>query len=248
MPNETILYEIIRAYREIIKERYQYERLQQHFTIPDSINEEQIATLRNYFLTYIYPGLEKRKQLNEAFESLDSYIKNPRKLLQILVDSTSLILKYGRHLPKILKSGIKALRSFRDASKFERLLVAQAVKTKKELPYTQEAIFNFIKEIPRHEIDKFIEGTQSLFQILHDRKQVQKIIEIVAFLIAKMKQHPNNYSDEEVKGLEIGHELIEKGNILFENLGKKNQEQLIDFIVRVETETLDKIFQKGDQD
>lgn len=226
----------------ILDERYQYKNLNEKYELPKSITKAQIDEIRTYFLTYVYPDLQKRTTLNDAFESLDNYIKNPGKLLQILVDSASLIFKYGKHLPKILNSGIKALRSFRDANKFEKQIIKQAVTSQQKPPYSTEIIYSFIKELPRKDVDQFIDGTRSLFEILHDRTQVQKIIEIVAFLTAKMKKNSKTYSKEEIKGLEIGYELIEKGNHLFENLGKENQLQLIDFIVQVETDTLDEIY------
>ncbi len=242
MPEVVILKGIIVAYRHIIEERYQYEKLKEKHALPPTITKDQINEIRSYFLTYIYPEFEKRKQLNEAFESLDDYIKNPRKLLQILIDSSSIIFKYGRHLPKILNSGIKALRSFRDANRFENQIVSAAERSKQQPPFDTATIYSFIRKLSREEIDQFIESSSLLFEILHDRQQVQKIIDIMAALISKMKANTNTYSKEEIAGLEIGYELISKGNVLFENLGKENQEQLIDFIVHVETGSLDQIY------
>ncbi|NNC71232.1 MAG: hypothetical protein HKN90_10460 [Flavobacteriaceae bacterium] len=243
MPHkEIVLDEIIRSYRKILEERYQYDELKKIFTLPNSISEQQIDEIRTYFLTYIYPDLQKRKELNKAFESLDNYIRKPGKLLKILIDSAPLLFKHGRHLPKILNSGIRAMRSYREASQFENQIVRQAMKTNRNPPYDKKTIFSFIKNLPRKDVDHFIDGTRSLFQILHDRTQVQKIIEIVTFLITKMKSQPKTYLVEEIKGLELGLELIEKGNHLFEKLGKENQVQLMDFIVLIETQSLDEIY------
>ncbi len=242
MADKKILNGIITAYRKILSDRYEYQNLFTNYNLPDTIDETQVTNIKNYFLTHVYPDIEKRKQLNEAFESLDNYIKNPSKLLQLLVDSASLIFKYGRHLPKILNSGIKALRSFRDANKFEKLIIDQAIASKKQPPYSKDDIFDFIKKLPRKDIDQFIDSTKSLFQIFHDKTQIKNIIEIVAFLITKMKSKSNLYSKKEIKGLEIGYQLIKEGNSLFEKLGKENQKQLIDFIVHVETNTLDHIY------
>ena len=243
MSQRFILNGIIVAYRKIIDERYQYEQLIDRYELPKSITKGQIDAIRIYFLTYVYPNIEKRNELNEAFESLDNYIKQPSKLFQVLIDSASLIFKHGRSLPKILNSGIKALRSFREANKFENLLVSQAKKTKEEPSFSTETIYSFIKALPREDIDQFIAGTKSLFEILHDRKQVRKIIEIVSYLIVKMEKNPKTYSQQEINGLEIGYEIITKGNDLFENLGEKNQNELIDFIVKIESDTLDNIYE-----
>lgn len=240
--SDVVLNAIIDAYRQIIDARYQYQNLIKNHELPTSISQAQVDKTRMYFLTYIYPDLKRRKELDEAFESLDNYIKHPGKLLKILIDSASLIFKHGRYLPKILNSGIKAMRSFRAANKFERQIVERAMLSKQSPPYNNETIYSFIRQLPRKDVDQFIDGTASLFSILHDKTQVQKIIEMLTFLIAKMKKHPKTYSKEEIKALEIGYELIKNGNALFESLGKENQQQLIDFIIQVETSTLDEIY------
>ena len=242
LSESKVLEGIIIVYRKLIDDRYQYQKLKGSSDLPDSISKDQIDEIRNYFLTFIYPDLQQRLVLNDAFESLDHFIKNPGKLLQILVDSVSLVVKHGRYLPKILRSGIKALRSFREASFFEKQLVQKAIESKIEPPYTEANIHHFIRQINRDSIDEFIESTRSLFNVLHDRKQVSKIKEIIAFLIAKMKKQPKSYSKDEIKALEIGFELIDKGDQLFERIGKENQQLLIDFIVTIENKALDHIF------
>ncbi len=242
MDRKKVLNEVIRIYRNILDDRYQYDSLLAEFELPKTITEKQINELRTYFLTYVYPDNSKREVLNEAFESLDSYIKNPNKLLQILLNSVAIFFKHGRHLPKIFNSGISALRSYRAANDFEKKIVDQALNNNLHPPYSNDQIFRFISLIPRKEIDQFIDSTRALFGILHDDEQVQKIIEIMHFLIDKMKAKPTLYTQKEIDGLSIGKELIEKGYALFENLGAQNQELLIDFIVDVETKHLNTIF------
>ena len=101
MTREKIAEDIIEGYRNTIYQRYQYQNIKHQYDIPESINEETVNLLRNYFLNYIYPEFNKRAELNESFKSLDNYIKHPKKLLSILLDTSNLIFKYGIHLPKI---------------------------------------------------------------------------------------------------------------------------------------------------
>ncbi len=242
MNRDQVLIEIIRSYRELIDKRYQFKSLEKNFDLPTSITKEQITAIRSYFLSYVYPDSDKRTALNEAFESLNNYLKNPSKLLQLVIDSVGLVFKFGRHLPKIFNSGLKAMGSFKAASNFENQLVDQAVKANLVPPYDQATLYQLIREIPRAEVDQFIEGTRSLFEILHDSEQVEKIIEIIHYLLKKMSKQPNVYSTQEIAGLSLGLELIEKGFTLFQSLGKTNQSILIDFIVEVEVKTLNGIY------
>lgn len=239
---KEILNEVIKGYRCVIEDRYQHATLKNRYDLPEFFNEERITLFREYFLEYIYPTPEKRAELDAAFESLDGYIQKPAKLLRILMDSGRLIFKYGRHLPKILRAGLSALRSFRQANNFEQKLVEQAIKLETKPPYGKTEINTFIKGLPKADLADFIDSSQALFETLHDRILVEKIIEIVEYLIAKMKKRPKVYSEVEIRGLEIGRDIIKNGDRLFEQLPKEGQHQLFELVIKLEREVLDDLF------
>lgn len=242
MPQEHTLKEIIEGYRHTIYQRYQYQDIKDRYSIRESIDEETVHAIRDYFLDYIYPGYDRRMELNEAFKSLDSYIKQPEKLLRMLLDSGKLIFKHGRHLPKILNAGLKAMRSFRVATTFEDALVEEAISKNMEAPFDQTKINTLIRALSRKDIEGFLGSIQSLFEILYDRALLGKIIEILQYLIAIMRKKEGIYSSSEIRGLEIGLEMLKKGEALFHRLAKEDQEYVVQLIVRIETDTLDDIF------
>ncbi|MDP5140114.1 MAG: hypothetical protein NWP83_06545, partial [Spirosomaceae bacterium] len=220
MPQEDILKAVIEGYRNTVAERYQYERIKDNYEIPETVDKETVDAIRSYFLNYIYPDFEKRAELNDAFESLDNYIKQPEKLLRILKDSFKIIFSHGRHLPKILSAGLKALKSFTAASKFENSLINEAIENDVKAPFDTNKINGLISQLSRKEIDDFIEASESLFETLHHRVLVQKIKEILGQLVDIMRSNPTSYAPSEVKGLEIGLEMITEGDALFNKLTK----------------------------
>lgn len=244
MAREEILKEIIEGYRNTIYQRYQYQNIKDKYRIPDSINEETVNQLRNYFLNYMYPEYNTRAELNEAFKSLDNYIKHPQKLLRVLLDAAKLIFSYGRHLPKILNTGLNAMKSFRAATNFENNLVDEAIKNKIEAPYDLSKIDTLIKLLPPKEIEHFIEISQSLFEILHDRILIQKIKDVIQYLILVMRKNEEFYSASQIRGLEIGIEMINEGDKLFNQLTKEDQRNLVYLITDIEKDNLDHIFKK----
>jgi hypothetical protein len=239
MNREKILEEIIEGYRQTIYQRYQYQNIKDNYEIPESINEETVALLRNYFLNYVYPESTKRAELNDAFDSLDNYTKDPKKLLRILLDASKLIFRYGRHLPKILNAGLKAMKSFRAAADFEIKFVDEAIKNKIVAPFGISKIELLLKLLPHEEIEKFIEISESLFEILHDRTLIKKIKEVIQHLILVMKKDENSYSISQVRGLEIGLEMLIEGDKLFNQLTKEDQQNLFHLIVEIERDFLD---------
>lgn len=242
MQKEIILEEIVKGYRDTIYLRYQYHHIKENYTISDSITKETVDELRSYFLDYMYPEMHKRTQLNKAFESLDHYTKNPKKLLRILLDTTQLIFTHGRHLPKLLQTGLEAMKSFRVATNFENQLVDQAILNKIKPPYDNVKITMLIKQLSRKEVENFIEVTQSLFDVLHNKKLIKKIKEIILYLIGKMKEKESIYSKSQIQGFEIGYKMLHEGDKIFNKLSKQDQQNLINTIVQIERDNLNYIF------
>lgn len=242
MSEKETLKQVIIGYRQVIEERYQYDRIQEKYDLPDSFDEERVAIFRNYFLEYMYPPPEQREELDAAFARLDDYIKQPEKLIRLLVDSSRLLFKYGRHLPKILMAGMKALKSFRAASNFENKLVQSAMQLELESPYGKDEINTLLRSLSRKDIEQFIKNNEALFETLHDRTLVRKVTEIVQYLIAAMKKRPKIYSTEEVRALELGYDLIQEGDTLFDKLDKEDQQRIFEFVIQIEKGILEDVF------
>lgn len=239
---EEILAEIIDAYRWVIAERYQYDNLATKYELPDSFHSGKLDTLRAYFLEYLYPPPAKRAELESAFNNLDEYIKRPKKLLRILMDSSSLLFKHGRHLPKILQAGIKALQSFMAASRFEASLVDAAINIPLEPPYDKNDIQQMLATLSEADVENFIVNNEALFSTLYDRKLVAKVIEIISQLLAKMRQRTDLYSEDEINGLAMGLEIVQHGDALFDQLEVAEQKCIFDLIIAVERDALETIF------
>lgn len=240
--DQEILDGVIIGFRNLINDRYQYDNISTKYSIPDSFDEERVARYRTFFLEQVYPHPEKRELLNEAFRSLDNYLTHPDKLARILFDSTAILLKHGRSIPKLMGAGIKAFRSFRIATHFEDKLVRKAKSSGKLPPYSNDDVNSFIKALLRKDIDEFIDNTRTLLELLYDRALVREIIQIVSELIGRMKKHRNRYSEAEIAGLEIGLEMLIEGNHLFDQLSREDQRSIFNIIIGIEVDVLEELF------
>lgn len=242
MTKEKVLEAIIEGYRNTISQRYQYQFIKDTYGIPETINEDTVNQLKVYFLSYMYPPNEKRAALNEAFNSLDDFIKHPQKLVSLLLNAVKLLFKYGKHLPKILQAGLGALKTFRAATNFENNLVSEAIKNDIKAPYDAKKIETLIKLLPRNEIEQFIESSKNLFEVLHDKELIKKIKEVIEHLINSMQKNSAVYSKSQIKGLQIGLEMITEGDALFNQLSEKDQKNLVNLITDIEKSYLERIF------
>lgn len=232
---------VITGYRKLINHRYQYKEMEKEPDLPETFDRDRTALFKSYALTYLYPTVTRRKELDDAFLQLDSYIKDPIKLIKMVSMSSRLIFKYGRHLPGMLKAGLKALRSFRKANNFEEQLTREALRLKLPTPFNFTDIKTLISALSLEEMTDFIDSTESLFSILHDRKLVSKIIAVIEYLIDQMEKQPTTFSPTEVEALHLGLELIQKGNDLFDLLNEKEQKQIFAFITARERRFLENL-------
>lgn len=240
--DKEILDGVIIGFRNLLNDRYQYENIVGNYEFPKSFDEERVDRYRNFFLEQVYPAPEKRELLDEAFKSLDNYLKNPDKLVRILLDSVAIVLRHGRSIPRLMAAGMKAFKSFRIATAFEEKLIRKAKSSGKLPPYSEEDINSFIKALRRKEIDDFIDNTRALLELLYDRALVREIITIINELIARMKKSRRGYSDTEIQGLEIGLEMLTEGNKLFDELSREDQLQIFNIIIHIEVDYLEKLF------
>lgn len=241
MDRDIVHKEIITGYRNFIYERYDFKKIKSSYDVPKSITKDVLDELRDYYLLHVYPEYAQRKALESAFSSLDTYIQKPQKLLVILLDASKIMFKYGRNIPKILTTGLKALQTFKSAQKFENTLVTEAIRLQMKGPYDAAKIKILLQSIPRKEINAFIKTSQSLFTTLQNRPLVRKIKEIIRFIIITMQKNTNHYSKEQIEGLQMGYALINKGDTLLQSLPNKEQKKLIFLITKIETDMLDGI-------
>lgn len=234
--------EVILAYRRLIEKRYQHASLVEKYEIPSSFGSEKVDDFRAFFLEYVYPHPTKREELNSAFATLDEYIQKPDKIFRLLLDSATLLFKYGRHLPKIMNAGLKALRSYRTASRFELQLIQVAKNKNISYPISEHDLKMLISRLPKTAVDNFIADTEVLFLTIHDRSLVEKIEEIVTALIVRMKAKPKHYSHDEVLAMQLGKEVIHEGNRLFESLSPENQKLILETVVKIEKDNLQNIY------
>lgn len=242
MNKELVLENIVEGYRNTISERYQYQKIKEKYEIPNSVTERTVNDLRQYFLDYVYPDFSQRAALNEAFDSLDDYTKNPQKLVGILKDAIKLVFRYGIHLPKILNAGLNAMNTFKSATNFENNLVNEAIKNDMVAPYDLEKIEALIKKLSRKDIEDFMKTSETLFEVLHDKALIKKIKEVIQFIIVVMKKKKGAYSANQIKGIEIGLEMITEGDKIFNTLLKKDQQKFVALILEIERDNLDSIF------
>ncbi|MEZ4984674.1 MAG: hypothetical protein R2795_06515 [Saprospiraceae bacterium] len=234
MHEQAVREAFIYAYRSLVEARYDYDTLQAKHPLPPSFDRERLERFRTFFLTWFYPTPEKRAELDASFAHLQDYIRHPDKLLRIVIDSGKLMLQLGRHLPRVVQSGLHTFQSFLQATRFEEHIIQEAIRQQIPLPISREHLLTLLGTLSMEDIDRFMAHNEALFATLHDQPLVQKILTLMKALIAKMEERPQTWAPEEVQALRFGYELLQGGNDLFNQLSLAEQEQITEYILQVE--------------
>ena len=86
---------IIEAYRKSLISRYSVTNLN-HYTELSNINRATIDKLVHYFLELLYPPIEDRLKLDNAFNSLSNFVHSPSKLMGVLGNIPYAVMKLER--------------------------------------------------------------------------------------------------------------------------------------------------------
>ncbi|MCE9499840.1 MAG: hypothetical protein K8R21_04985 [Leptospira sp.] len=228
---------LIDAYRESLKRRYSEKNLSR-FPEFSAISISTVNKLVNYFLEFLYPPYEERLKLDNAFESLASFVHKPSKFLGIIGNLGAAIFRFGKHFPAAIRSGIAALSSYLTAHRFENVLFENARPyIEKGENISDETEFNrLIGMIPRHEAEKFRRDIIELFRTLSKKEVLVKIIEIMDDIITRMKEKKNTYTENEISGIEMGLFILKRGTAIFDELDEAQIRLILHAIDEIEKE------------
>jgi len=233
---------LIEKYRESIALRYSYAHLSSQFVLSSQLTEDVVEMLRNYFLESLYPNAEERRKVDDAFESLRSFVAHPAKTWALLGNMAGAIFRFGTQFPQALKAGIVSLESYLDAKRFENDLLEAATHLQFTMPLTKEQFEKCIAEIPRKEIEAFTNHILSLFKSMANSKLLKKTIAIMEDVLVKMKKNPQLYTEEDALGIEFGIKLLKNGYALFKDFPESLKTEIITAIRENEKWYLDKVY------
>lgn len=234
---------LIKAYRNSLVRRYSEGNIAR-FPKLATVEREVVDRLIYYFLELLYPEYETRLELDNAFKSLAGFVKSPRKFLGVIGNMGYAIVKFGKHLLAGIKAGSAALSSYITAHRFENSLYEHAqTMLQQGIDLENEDNFNsLIAKIPYEEATQFRQDIVNLFQTLANRPLLEKIILINEHVIEKMKAAPHIYSAIEVKGIEMGLQILQKGKEVFTELEDDIVLIILDGIDTVEKDFFDRAY------
>lgn len=235
---------IIQKFREMVAKRYDYDILVTRMQLPAGINRQIIGDVKEYFLGTVYPEPAERKRLEIAFSNLSLYVRQPKKIWGLFGNMAGALFKFGRHFMQALKAGFASLDSFVGAKRFEQKMTAIANRNGIKPPISDEDYEDCFYQIEREEVEQFINDVKVLFGAMVNTTLLLKTIHILEDVIATMRKNPRLYPEEDVDGIEMGRDLLQRGYDLFSKYDEETKLEMVEFIYLNEMWYIDYIYNK----
>lgn len=234
---------LINKYREVVAARYDYKEIKKSVKIPKGITSSMINTLRNYFLTNLYPESVQREKLDAAFTELENYMMHPSKIWNLLGNITSAVFRFGFQFPAAVKAGIVSMEAYTSAKHFENTLTHAALDKGYTIPLTDEEFYSCLTAIPKADLEKFISELEHLFASFTNTELLERTISIMNDVVVKMKSKSDIYGPSEVEAIELGIDIMQKGLELFKTYDDETKQAILDFVTNNERDFLNSLYQ-----
>lgn len=237
--------DIINKFRDMVAKRYDYAELKERFQpFPEEITEKMIVKIKVYFLESIYPEAEQRKELENAFAGLGAYVKSPKKMWGLLGNMSSAIFKFGTQFPAAMKAGFSGLSAFHGAKQFESEMARIAMELNLEAPLSDEDFERVMSNLPKEDIESFINDVKSLFKTMTNTKLIFKTIQILENVVGTMRKKPDLYPSAEVDGIMLGRGILQNGFDLFSAYDDATKEKMVEYIYKNEIWYANTVYEK----
>ena len=242
--NDFLETAVIEFYRGEIRQRYQLERLRQireFNAIPDAMLE----ALSDFFLERLYPTMEVRAQMDEAFDDLAHLLRSPGRMRPLVGSALKSMFRLSFHLPAIISTGLATVDAIKETRKLETGLMAVAEPLRQEFKAllgggksTQKyrrAMLRLVAGVPESTVRSLIEDVIRLFRALSDVKMLSGMLYLMEQCLHVMESRRDVYTDKDRESMELGLEVLRGGHDLFLQLKPSDFPKILKGIDRVET-------------
>ena len=228
---------VIRFYRQELDRRYQIENVRR-FENFDRVSDAHVEALRTYFLSHIYPPVERREKLDDAINRLGDVLKSPRRLRPLMGAALKSMWRLGPSLRTAVSAGISTLDAYNEARKLERIMTETAEKqgVTPADEGNRDRMVGIMADVPEKDVARLIKDIMTLFHALSNTKMLATAVEFLEQCTKIMMQRPEMYPPEEIEGITLGRQLVQGGLDLFLQLDPEMFPQIIAGIEQVEWE------------
>jgi hypothetical protein len=228
---------VLTFYREELMRRYQLDNVRR-FEPFETISDEQITELRDFFLDQIYPPVKRRASLDQAFDRLSSMLTSPRRMRPLVGTAIKSMWRMGTRLPSAISAGRSTVDAFIKTRELEAHMIKAGARRglSPEQAEDREEMLKLIQTVPEKMVYRLIDDIMDLFRALSNTEMLKVALAFMEHCLTVMKKHPDLYDEDDLEGVTLGMELLRGGLHLFLEVEPSHFKNIIEGIKQVETD------------
>lgn len=237
---------VIEFNREEIRARYALDNLRRFGSFAH-FEDEDLSRLSDFFLNRIYPPVEIRETIDEAFEELHGLLRSPKRLTPLMTMALASAWRLGAQLPSALSAAHCTLDSYWKTRKLEESMVESARKRKLTAAAARKRdnMVRVLADVPEKRVRLLTRDLLQYFQSLTNLKMLNAMTAIMERAQVVMASRPEVYPESERRGVRLGLEMLQSGVALIEHLGERAFPAIIEGIEEVEHDWYDSILEEA---
>ena len=243
MPKHNALErEVVAFLRVALAQRYDAANIR-HYTGFDALSDEQIASLRDFGLRYIYPEWDARCFQLEAFDALQALLASPMRLKPLVAVTLKSLWRFGRQLPRAIEAGKEVIGAFEATRVLEGRIVyclREVLPNDTTVPVSDD-ITQALRMLPREQFDVFVADMIALMRLLTQRDLLETGFSVLADIASAMEKRRECYELIEIEGARYALKVMDEGMALFDTLDDAAVAAAIEGIAQVEHDWFEQI-------
>jgi len=207
--NIDIILAVRKFLREELRCRYQPKNVRR-FRELDALSDTRINTLREFFLTNVYPPHQKRAQIEAAFDHLRCLLHSPGRLRLLLRALAGAFWRLGRQLPAALAVGRSVADAFVRLRDMEDCLAVAVSDMQRNQATTidRAAMIHAVASLSEAEVESFVRELTHLLEQLSHTDLLRAMVSAIERCKDAMDAHPEIFPEAERAGVALALEIV----------------------------------------
>jgi hypothetical protein len=243
----TLKHAVLTFYRDELCSRYQLDNVRR-FKEFETISDEQITALRDFFMGQIYPVPAERERLDLAFDRLSQMLRSPKRMQPLMKAALTSLWRMGHRLPAAIGAGRATIDAYVKTRVLEGAMMDEGKRIKlKQADYgVRSKMVRLIVAVPDQQVLQLIEDILALFNALSNTEMLKVAVEFMKECLAVLEKRTDLYDDDDREGVRLGLELLEQGLGLFLQVKKEQFPLIIEGIHQLELDWYQRVLTEAE--
>ena len=245
--NESIRQQAVDFFQEEVKRRYSISELYENEELAkqnllEGISQEDLNTLKSFFLEIMYPGVQERERRDHSLHVLTGMLTDPGSLVSFFPSVPRIAFRYGFLFPEAIRAGRDVIHAYHLSNDLENSVVATLTQqlglAEDDEPPETISRSQILAAFTQASLEKG-RGLVKQVQRLVEHGKRRRLMDATIDILSDLKKSTRN--EDRIAAVEYVIEVVDRVRKLAEQYSNEQIDQLVHIATVVENQYLDEL-------